>query len=100
MVGFPIPGAFTRYLGLQEELTANPYFTPLILSAADRAADPLLAYEIINAASDFNQDPLLWIRKVQAAKRIGLDNYATAAIQQMSTWMTWDEIEKLQMINY
>lgn len=93
-------GAFTRYLGLQEELTANPYFTPLILSAADRAADPLLAYEIINSASDFNQDPLLWIRKVQAAKRIGLDNYATAAIQQMSTWMTWDEIEKLQMINY
>ena len=93
-------GAFTRFLGLNEELTANPYFTPLILSAADRAADPLLAYEIINSASDFNQDPLLWIRKVQAAKRIGLDNYATAAIQEMSTWMTWDEIEKLQMTNY
>ena len=74
--------------------------TPLVLSAADRAGDPLLAYEIINSASDFNQDPLLWIRKVQAAKRIGLDNYATAAIQEMSTWLTWDEIEKLQMTNY
>lgn len=93
-------GAFTRFLGLNDELTANPYFTPLILSAADRASDPLLAYEIINSASDFNQDPLLWIRKVQAAKRIGLDNYATAAIQEMSNWMTWDEIEKLQMANY
>lgn len=93
-------GAFTRFLGLKEELTANPYFTPLVLSAADRAGDPLLAYEIINSASDFNQDPLLWIRKVQAAKRIGLDNYATAAIQEMSTWLTWDEIEKLQMTNY
>jgi hypothetical protein len=93
-------GAFTRFLGLEEELTANPYFTPLVLSAADRAGDPLLAYEIINSASDFNQDPLLWIRKVQAAKRLGLDNYATAAIQEMSTWMTWDEIEKLQMANY
>lgn len=93
-------GAFTRFLGLEEELTANPYFTPLVLSAADRAGDPLLAYEIINSASDFNQDPLLWIRKVQAAKRLGLDNYATTAIQEMSTWMTWDEIEKLQMANY
>ncbi len=93
-------GAFTRFLGLEEELTANPYFTPLILSAADRANDPLLAYEIINSASDFNQDPLLWIRKVQAARRIGLDNYATAAIQEMSTWMTWDEIEQLQMTIY
>lgn len=93
-------GAFTRFLGLNEELTANPYFTPLVLSAADRAGDPLLAYELINSASDFNQDPLLWIRKVQAAKRIGLDNYATAALQEMSTWMTWDEIEKLQMTNY
>ncbi|MBC6365303.1 M48 family metallopeptidase [Algoriphagus sp. AK58] len=93
-------GAFTRFLGLNDELTANPYFTPLVLSAADRAGDPLLAYEIINSASDFNQDPLLWIRKVQAAKRIGLDNYATAAIQEMSKWMTWDEIEKLQMANY
>lgn len=93
-------GAFMRFFGLNEELTANPYFTPLVLSAADRAKDPLLAYEIINSASDFNQDPLLWIRKVQAAKRIGLDNYATAAIQDMSAWLTWDEIEKLQMTNY
>lgn len=93
-------GAFMRFFGLNEDLTANPYFTPLVLSAADRAKDPLLAYEIINSASDFNQDPLLWIRKVQAAKRIGLDNYATAAIQDMSAWLTWDEIEKLQMTNY
>lgn len=92
--------AFTKFLGLKEELTANPYFTPLILSAADRATDPLLAYEIINSACDFNQDPQLWIRKVQAAKRIGLDNYATAAIQDMSYWLSWDEIEQLQMTNY
>ncbi|TDQ19315.1 hypothetical protein DFQ04_1136 [Algoriphagus boseongensis] len=92
--------AFTKFLGVSEELTANPYFTPLVLSAADRVSDPLGQYETINAASDFNRDPLLWIRKVQAAKRIGLDNYAAAAIQEMSTWMTWDEIEKLQMENY
>jgi hypothetical protein len=92
--------AFTQFLGVSDELTANPYLTPLVLSAADRVPDPLDQYETINAASDFNRDPLLWIRKVQAAKRIGLDNYATAAIQEMNKWMTWDEIEKLQMTNY
>ena len=92
--------ALTRFLGVSDELTANPYFTPLVLSAAERIPDPVAQYEAINAASDFNKDPLLWIRKVQAAKRIGLDNYSAAAIQEMSTWMTWDEIEKLQMANY
>ncbi|WP_026952345.1 tetratricopeptide repeat protein [Algoriphagus mannitolivorans] len=92
--------AFTQFLGVRDELTANPYFTPLVLSAAERIPDPIAQYETINAASDFNKDPLLWIRKVQAAKRIGLDNYAAAAIQEMSNWMTWDEIEKLQLANY
>ena len=43
---------------------------------------------------------MLWIRKVQAAKRIGLDNYATSALEEMSKWLTWDEIEFLQGTNY
>ncbi|HSF56177.1 MAG TPA: hypothetical protein VLA71_20645, partial [Algoriphagus sp.] len=92
--------AYSEFLQAGEELTANPYRTPLILSAADRLQDPLAQYELLNTASEFSKDPLLWIRKVQAAKRIGLDNYATDAIQEMSTWMTWDEIEFLQGINY
>lgn len=92
--------AFTEFLHVGEELNANPYKTPLILSAADRLKDPLDQYELLNSASEFNKDPLLWIRKVQAAKRIGLDNYATAALQEMSTWLTWDEIELLQDTNY
>lgn len=92
--------AFTEFLQVGEELTANPYRTPLILSAADRLQDPLAQYELLNSASEFSKDPLLWIRKVQAAKRIGLDNYATDAVQEMRTWMTWDEIEFLMSINY
>jgi hypothetical protein len=92
--------AFTRFVGLEEELTANPYFTPLILSAAERVQDPLRQYEVLNGASEFNRDPLLWIRKVQAARRIGMDNYATSALQEMTGWLTWDEIEKLQYLNY
>jgi hypothetical protein len=92
--------SFTQFLQVGDELTANPYKTPLVLSAADRLADPLDQYELLNTASEFNKDPMLWIRKVQAAKRIGLDNYASAAIQEMSAWLTWDEIELLQGTNY
>ncbi len=92
--------AYAEFFQVGEELTANPYRTPLILSAADRLPDPLEQYELLNTASEFSKDPLLWIRKVQAAKRIGLDNYATDAIQQMRAWMTWDEIEFLQGTNY
>ena len=92
--------AFLDFLQVGEELSANPYRTPLILSAAERLPDPLAQYELLNAASEFNRDPMLWIRKVQAAKRIGLDNYATSALEEMSTWLTWDEIELLQGVNY
>lgn len=91
--------AFTQFLQVGDELTANPYKTPLVLSAADRLADPLDQYELLNTASEFNKDPMLWIRKVQAAKRVGLDNYATSTLQEMSQWITWDEIELLQGTN-
>lgn len=92
--------AFTQFLQVGEELSANPYKTPLVLSAAERLSDPLDQYELLNTASEFNKDPMLWIRKVQAARRIGLDNYATAALQEMSNWLSWDEIEFLQGTNY
>lgn len=87
---------FMDYLNLGEELTANPYYTPLILAAADRLTDPIQQYELINTASDFNRDPFLWIRKVQAARMSNLDNYASQALQEMSNWLSWDQIEKLQ----
>ncbi|WP_111671129.1 tetratricopeptide repeat protein [Algoriphagus litoralis] len=92
--------AFTEFLKVSDELNANPYKTPLVLSAADRLSDPLDQYELLNTASEFNQDPMLWMRKVEAAKRIGLDNYASAALQEMSNWLTWDEIELLMGTNY
>jgi hypothetical protein len=92
--------AFTQFLQAGDELNANPYRTPLILSAADRLEDPLEQYELLNTATEFNKDPMLWIRKVQAANRIGLDNYATAALQEMNKWLTWDEIEFLRGTNY
>lgn len=87
--------AFTKFIGSSEELTANPYFGPLIWSAALQTKDGLQAYELLQAASEFTKDPLLWAKKVQAAQAIGLDQYATEAREEMKTWMSEEEIETL-----
>ncbi|WP_075350720.1 tetratricopeptide repeat protein [Algoriphagus marinus] len=88
------------WLGLEEELTSNPYYTPLILSAAMISQDPLTKYEILNSASEFNRDPMLWIAKINAAKAIGLDNYANDALIQMQEWLSREEILQLERGNY
>jgi tetratricopeptide (TPR) repeat protein len=87
--------SITQFLGVPDVLNANPYFTPLIISAAAQAKDPLAAYELLNSASQFNKDPLLWIKKIQAAKALGLDNYANAAQEELGQWLSQVEIEKL-----
>lgn len=87
--------AFTRFIGSSEELTANPYFSPLIWSATLQTKDKLQAYELLQAASEFNQDPLIWAKKVQAAQALGLDRYAAEAREEMKTWMSEEEIETL-----
>ena len=92
--------SFTHFLGVPDVLNANPYFTPLILSAAAESKDPLATYELLNSASQFNKDPLLWVKKIQAAKALGLDNYATSAKEELSQWLTPEEIEKLLGANY
>lgn len=92
--------AITKFLGTPDVLNANPYFTPLILSAAAQAKDPLLVYELLNSATEFNKDPILWVRKIQAAKALGLDNYADAAREELSQWLDEKEIDKLLGANY
>lgn len=87
------------WLGLGEELTGNPYYTPLIISAALINTDPLAKYEILNSATEFNRDPILWMEKIKAAKAIGLDNYANEALIQMQEWLTPEEILALQNRN-
>ncbi|MCM0042803.1 MAG: hypothetical protein NBV61_08570 [Algoriphagus sp.] len=85
--------AFTRFIGSSEELTANPYFCPLIWSAALQTQDKLLAYELLQSASEFTKDPLIWAKKIKAAQGLGLDSYASEARIQMRTWMSEEEIE-------
>jgi hypothetical protein len=86
-------------LGLGEELTGNPYYSPLILSAALVNTDPLARYEILNSATEFNRDPIIWMEKIKAAEAIGLDNYAAEALIQLEEWLTADEILALKNRN-
>ncbi len=85
--------AFARFIGTSEELTANPYFSPLVWSAALQTQDQLQAYELLQAASEFTKDPLIWARKIRAAQELGLDSYATEAREEMRSWMSKEEIE-------
>jgi Flp pilus assembly protein TadD len=83
---------FARFIGSSEELTANPYYNPLIWSAALQTQDKLQAYELLQSASEFTKDPLIWAKKVHAAQGIGLDRYAADALEEMTTWMSEEEI--------
>ena len=83
---------FARFIGSSEELTANPYYNPLIWSAALQTQDKLQAYELLQSASEFTKDPLIWAKKVHAAQGIGLDRYAADALEEMKTWMSEEEI--------
>ncbi len=87
------------WLGLGEELTGNPYYTPLILSAALIQVDNLAKYEILNSATEFNRDPLLWMAKIDAARSVGLDNYAEEALVLMKEWLSEEEIEEIKNRN-
>jgi hypothetical protein len=87
--------AFARFIGSSEELTANPYFSPLIWAAALQTKDRLQAYELLQSASEFTKDPLIWAKKVKAAQELGLDGYATEAQEEMKAWMSEEEIEAL-----
>ncbi len=85
--------SFARFIGSSEELSSNPYFGPLIWSAYLQTKDGLEAYELLQAASEFTKDPLLWAKKIQAAQALGLDQYATEAREEMKSWMNEEEIE-------
>lgn len=91
--------SFIEWIHASNELTDNPYLTPLIINAVNTNSDPLLQYEILNAASEFNYDPILWLRKIEAAKAIGLDNYADGAREQLKGWITLEELANLPNIN-
>ncbi|MDO9553193.1 M48 family metallopeptidase [Rhodonellum sp.] len=77
--------------------TRNAYFTPLVLKAVEKEKDDLKKYELLQEASQFNKDPLLWINFVKQSRKIGLESYGSNALVEMQGWLDTNEIEKLQM---
>jgi hypothetical protein len=92
--------AFISWIKAGDELTANPYLSPLIISAVGINPDPLTQYEILNASTEFNHDPILWILKIKAARKSGLDNYANESLEILKQWISKEELETLQNLNY
>jgi len=81
---------------IRRRINRESLLFPLILSAALVNTDPLAKYEILNSATEFNRDPILWMEKIKAAEAIGLDNYAAEALIQLQEWLSSEEILVLQ----
>ncbi|MCH7410998.1 hypothetical protein MM239_16445 [Belliella sp. DSM 111904] len=77
----------------------NAYLTPLLLDHVSKIDDSLLRYETLQEAIQHNKDPKLWLAYVAESRAIGLGNYATKALEELSSWMEKDEFEKLLMEN-
>jgi hypothetical protein len=91
---------FISWINSSDELTANPYLSPLVISAVEINSDTLTQYEILNASTEFNRDPILWLLKIRAARASGLDNYATESLEMLKQWVSTEEIQMLQTLNY
>jgi len=92
--------AFISWIKASDELTANPYLSPLISSAVEINNDSLVQYEILNAATEFNFDPILWMMKIKAARESGLDKYADESLELLKQWVSVAELQSLQNLNY
>ncbi|TXD80023.1 tetratricopeptide repeat protein [Algoriphagus ratkowskyi] len=92
--------SFISWIRSSDDLVANPYLSPLIISAVEINTDPLTQYEILNAATEFNRDPILWLEKISAARASGLDNYADESLEILKQWISMEELESLQNLNY
>ncbi|WP_439490733.1 tetratricopeptide repeat protein [Algoriphagus sp.] len=92
--------SLVSWLRASSDLTANPYLSPLIISDLATNSDPLDQYEILNSATEFNQDPILWVKKIKAARESGLDKYADEAQEILRKWVSEEELETLQNLNY
>lgn len=77
----------------------NAYFTPLLLKGLSEESDPMLKYETLQEAIQYNKDPKLWLAFVNQSRVIGLGNYGTRALEEMQKWITEEDLEKLMLEN-
>ncbi|SNR93822.1 hypothetical protein SAMN06295967_10180 [Belliella buryatensis] len=77
----------------------NAYFTPLLFKGLAEVSDPMLKYEILQEAIQYNKDPKLWLAFVNQSRVIGLENYGTRALDEMKHWISKENLEKLLIEN-
>lgn len=92
-----LPSKISDALKIKNELSANAYYGPLIWKKYQETEEAMIRYELLQEATQFNKDPKLWILFVKESRKLGLDNYASTALQTMQEWLSTDQIEKLQM---
>lgn len=81
-------------------LDRNAYWAPLVWKKFRATEDEMGKYELLQEAIQFTRDPILWILYVNQSRKAGLDNYASAALSEMSKWVEARQLERLQMQNY
>ncbi|WP_162344237.1 tetratricopeptide repeat protein [Cyclobacterium salsum] len=75
----------------------NAYRTPMVLAAIERVSEAEERYRLLQEASQFNKDPLLWIELVKYCRIIGLDQYASSNLATMSEWIGQEDLTQLQL---
>ncbi|WP_186756203.1 hypothetical protein [Echinicola salinicaeni] len=75
----------------------NPYNTPFVLMKVAQINDPVVQYELLRDAADFNSDPILWIEMIKKSEKIGLGNYGQAALKELSGWVDENTVQNLRV---
>ncbi|WP_439484416.1 tetratricopeptide repeat protein [Cyclobacterium plantarum] len=75
----------------------NAYLTPLVLAGLATLSDDEERYALLQEASQFNRDPLLWIELVRYCRIIGLDQYASSNLALMAEWIGPEDLTELQL---
>ncbi|MDN3688137.1 tetratricopeptide repeat protein [Cyclobacterium jeungdonense] len=75
----------------------NPYWTPMVLASIKNVSEAEESYRLLQEASQFNKDPLLWIELVKYCRIIGLDQYASRNLAIMSEWIGQEDLTRLQL---
>jgi len=81
----------------ESRIHQNAYWTPFIFMAVDQRSDMIEQYSILQEATDYNRDPLLWIYLAKHSRLAGLDQYASEALRSLRGWVDDATLEALQI---
>lgn len=81
----------------ESRINQNAYWTPFIFMAVDQKSDMIEQYNVLQEATDYNRDPLLWIYLAKHSRMAGLDQYASEALRSLRGWVDDDTLEALQI---